>query len=321
MHRVNREEVELEKSVRRLMEKFHLRAVTVELATVLMRRFANNHDLVTRYIILFKDQIQAMEQEDVDALNNDPVAQNVVQRIRNGQQQQNDARRMQNGNQGQRNNIEEDPDVRDLGQQLALLPLTERNVRMFNNARQNQIPFEEKQFACQACDSMWWRRVPVRKMVSRCHRCRVKYEPVPLNRMWGAAEFRCTTCNRTFRGYGQMEVSSPCYSCGTPVTPTAIIPPRRQNRPRNRNPHSCAAEDCYNRREPHVPGTLCPHPRSRERSNLPKVLFASHVHDSTGSTVATCISQGSLLSNDINDLIMDDIAEASEEDDEDGSDN
>lgn len=316
MQRVNQEEVELEKSVRRLMEKFHRNAVTVEVATVLMRRFANNHDMVTRYIILCKDQIQALEQDDVDVLNDD-VVQNVIRRIRNGQQQQNDPRRMQNGNRVARNNIEEDNDVQQLARQLALLPLTERNVRMFNNANRNQIPSEERQFACQPCDSMWWRRVPARKMVSRCHRCKVKYEPVPLNRMWGAAEFRCTNCNRTFRGYGQMGVHSPCYSCGTPVVPIAIIPPRRPNGPRSRNPHSCSAEDCYNRREPHIPGTRCPHPRSRERSNLPKVLFASAVHDSTGSTVATCISQGSLLDVDINDLIMSDIRETSEEDDDD----
>ncbi|MGH0130653.1 UNVERIFIED_CONTAM: hypothetical protein FKN15_063119 [Acipenser sinensis] len=64
------EEISLEKSIRRLREKFYGK-VTVEKAAVLMRRYHNNHDLVCKDIILMKDL--NLDAQDRDTLMNDAV--------------------------------------------------------------------------------------------------------------------------------------------------------------------------------------------------------------------------------------------------------
>nr|XP_008117958.1 PREDICTED: repressor of yield of DENV protein isoform X2 [Anolis carolinensis] len=289
MDHSRQEEVELEKSVRRLREKFHGK-VDIPDAVVLMRQFSNNHDLACKRIILCKDELDDepdMDPEGRGRLGNDPVAQ--------ASDNENDK-------------------IKDIAQQLKVLSLTEENLRMFNQAKNNQILTRDRQFACQPCDIMWWRRVPKRKEVSRCHRCGTCYDPVPCKKMWGYAEFECPSCQRTFKGFGQMEVPSPCFGCHNTVFPSRILPPRRTQGPRSRHQHSCFAEDCFNRREPHVPGTHCVHPQSLRRNRLPKVLFPSEEHDSTGSTVDTCVSQGS-LQVDLDYLILEDLEEVDEEED------
>uniref|UniRef100_A0A452H607 Uncharacterized protein n=1 Tax=Gopherus agassizii TaxID=38772 RepID=A0A452H607_9SAUR len=261
--------VALEKSVRRLREKFYGR-VSVEEAVLLMHRYHNNHAMVCKVIVLCREQLGG---PPCCPLPSAPQA---------------------------------------IAQQLRVLPLTEQNLRMFDHASRNLIPSAERQFACQACDSTWWRRVPERKQVSRCRLCGKCYDPVPYDKMWGMAEFHCPSCNRSFRGSAQMGMASPCFICSTRVLPSRILSPHQVAGSRSRNPHSCYAEDCYNRREPHVPGTHCVHPRSRAKNRLPKVLFASLEHQSTGSTVATCLSQGSLALCDLDEFLLEDLAEESE---------
>ncbi|XP_072005552.1 shiftless antiviral inhibitor of ribosomal frameshifting protein [Engystomops pustulosus] len=296
------EELELEKSVRRLREKFHGN-IPIETAVLLMRKSGNNHVQVTTWIILLKDELNDIDQDDRVRLKKDKVAMNVINKLKKDSEKP-------------KPDLSSDKDIKDLAAKLKCLPLTEKNLKMFNNASENQIPSSDRQFACKDCDKMWWRRVPQRKEVSKCRGCHKKYDPVPYNKMWGIAEFHCHNCKRTFKGFAQMEVSSPCYLCGVPVLPSRILPPRRNSGPRTRNPHSCFAENCYNRREPYIPGLECVHPRSRTKHNAPKVLYPSTVHVSSGSTVATCLSQGSLTQCDVDDLILDDIQES----DEDGSD-
>ncbi|KAJ6654539.1 hypothetical protein lerEdw1_006846 [Lerista edwardsae] len=306
MHRERQDEVELEKSVRRLREKFYGK-VSIRDAVVLMRKFSKNHDLVCKHIILCKNQ-DGVDQDDSDSedagsLHDDPVALKVVAKLMREEEQK---------KQKPKSNPKNDKKIKEIAQQLKVLPLTENNVRMFENAQKNLIPPEDRQFSCKPCDSMWWRRVPRRKQVSRCRLCGQRYDPVPYDKMWGVAEFHCLSCHRTFRGLGQMGIPSPCYNCQAFVVPSCINPPCRVQGPRSRLQHSCFAEDCYNRREPHVPGTHCVHPRSRARTGLPKVIYPSQEHESTGSTVATCISQGSLFC-DIDELILEDLEEAEEE--------
>ncbi|XP_072255744.1 shiftless antiviral inhibitor of ribosomal frameshifting protein isoform X4 [Pyxicephalus adspersus] len=298
------EELELEKSVRRLREKFYGK-IPIETAVHLMRKFANNHEQVCTYIILCKDELNDIDPDDKNSLKKDKVAMNVINKLKKDKDTPKD--------------LSTDKDIQDLAEKLKHLPLTEKNLKMFNNATENCIPSNDRQFSCKECDKMWWRRVPQRKEVSRCHSCRKKYDPVPYNEMWGIAEFHCRACNRQFKGFAQMGCACPCYMCGTTVLPIRILPPRRDKGPRTRNPHSCFAEDCYNRREPHIPGMHCVHPRSREKNHQPKVLFASTQHVSSGSTVATCLSQGSLTQCDLEDLILDDIKETDEEESNDES--
>ncbi|KAI5620903.1 repressor of yield of DENV protein-like, partial [Silurus asotus] len=311
---------QLEKCVRRLREMFHGK-LPIDKSVLLMRRYRNNYQLVAKVIVLMKDQ--DLDDEDKWSLENDQVVKNVVEKLQNEEKEKetrndrpsgasNDAR---SSKQPKANKVpQDDKDIQELGKKLRVLPLTEKNKRMFDRAQQNQMPSVEHQFACEMCDKSWWRKVPERKRVSRCRLCRQKYEPVPADKMWGIAEFMCPYCTRSFKGFGRMDLGSPCYICRSIVMPTRILPPRKNlvNRGiRKRHQHSCLAEDCYNRQEPHVPDTECVHPVSRMRNGKPQVLNPSHLHISSGSTVNTCLSQGSLL-EDLYDIILDDIHEESE---------
>ncbi|XP_076866094.1 shiftless antiviral inhibitor of ribosomal frameshifting protein homolog isoform X2 [Brachyhypopomus gauderio] len=286
-----------------------------------MRRYGNNHRMVAMEIVLMKDR--DLDEDDEWSLENDPVVKNVVQKLEAEEREQDnkeerpsrvgaDSRKKSKANK----DPQEDRDIQDLGQRLRVLPLTEKNKRMFDQAQKDLIPSTIHQFACQQCDQDWWRRVPQRKRVSRCHRCRRRYDPVPPDKMWGIAEFFCPNCARSFKGFGRMDLGSPCYGCRAIILPSEILPPRRKvtDKLRVRYQHSCLAEDCYNRQEPHVPGTECVHPRSRMRNKKPRVVNPSQAHFSTGSTVATCVSQGSLVEQ-LYSLILDDIGEQDEESD------
>lgn len=161
-------------------------------------------------------------------------------------------------------------------------------------ARQKRIDsIDIRQFACRPCDSVWWRRVPGRKTVSKCHRCRIRYDAVPKESEWGVAEFTCGNCGNVFKGFGQMNNTfSPCYVCNDIAQPSKIFPKMRPSGERRRHTHSCYASNCFNRADGDILPGICVHPKSLGR----KVVTPSDQHISSGSTVDTFLTQDDLAS-------------------------
>lgn len=168
----------------------------------------------------------------------------------------------------------------------------------------NNIPAAFRQFACQPCDKVWWRKVPTRKVVSRCPVCKTEYDALPSNLEWGWAKFICRgdenqqhNCGKEFHGFAAMnKTQSVCYGCQSYSSPVEIIPPFKRSKMRNsRYRHSCTAPNCYNRSAPgpRAPAiNLCVHPKSLRR----QVVEPSRRHRSSGSTVKTFMTQHELLS-------------------------
>ncbi|XP_041033186.1 shiftless antiviral inhibitor of ribosomal frameshifting protein homolog isoform X2 [Carcharodon carcharias] len=224
MHQdVGEDEIELEKNIRRLRETFHARVIPKPVADSLMRRYDSDCNLVVQEIMRLRDQV-----DDAELGAEGPLT--------------NDAQDSSEDN--------DDHDIQEIADRLRILPLTEKNLRMFDSARCSKIPGSPRLFACPCCDRSWWREVPERKKVSRCRGCKIKYDAVPRDQEWGLAEYNCQYCNNFFRSFGQMGLPAPCYRCRNVVLPNIIIPPQQNRTPlRNerRSDHGCCAEDCYNR--------------------------------------------------------------------------
>ncbi|KAL4218304.1 hypothetical protein ACF0H5_023040 [Mactra antiquata] len=179
-------------------------------------------------------------------------------------------------------------------------------------ARRGEIGAEFRQFACQLCDNMWWRKVPTRKPVARCNgpQCnrRRRYKPIPRDEEYGWAKFYCGRCNKEFHAFAMMELrilglgligksQNYCYSrhCNNICEPEYILPPLKHRRPNRRIKHYCSGYNCYNRCPP-PPGTatipICVHPKSLQRRVHGP---GSDLHTSTGSTVKTFLTQDELM--------------------------
>ncbi|KAG1968921.1 shiftless antiviral inhibitor of ribosomal frameshifting protein [Pimephales promelas] len=100
-----REEIELEKSTRRLREKFH-GLVEIDKAVLLMRRYGNNHRMVAMCIALMADNDRELDEEDKSALNNDPVAKNVIVKLKADEKQQKEKPAKSSGSSGARSSAQ-----------------------------------------------------------------------------------------------------------------------------------------------------------------------------------------------------------------------
>ncbi|XP_022104414.1 repressor of yield of DENV protein homolog [Acanthaster planci] len=169
-------------------------------------------------------------------------------------------------------------DRRALPQNVA--PLTVDNLRQHNHTM-----MEQREFACQACQNVWWRKVFSYKPVSRCNRCHVRYDAVPRDRVFGWGKFRCH-CGNVFFGRAQAGVPSICFQCRASVLPDVdSIGPMQHNGPRQytRNRHAC---------------DLCNNGRIQPCPGYNRVLCPSLPHISTGSTASTFLTQQSHAYND-----------------------
>lgn len=196
------------------------------------------------------------------------------------------------------------------------------SVPVLEQVRSGRIQTDARLFACGPCDSVWWSRIPSRKPVSKCRRCRRRVDAIARDREWGWASFRCPQCQREFGGFCGIWVPSPCFTCGFVVLPYVIKPPNKERGDGgggfgggggrggggpHQLRHRCDAPNCSGRpqgrdrghpihfaRPDGLPMT-CVHPQTRRALGQPLVVIPSNPHDSTGSTVATFLSQEDLL--------------------------
>jgi len=146
-----------------------------------------------------------------------------------------------------------------------------------------------RQFSCECCKRVWWKRVRVCKQVSSCTRCKIRYDPIAADKEFGFGQFNCLNCSKTFIGYIQMGHTSPCYGCKTQCFPSYILQKKESVRSdiRTGNKHSC--DSCHGRGR-------C--------QKFKQILAFSDVHISTGSTLASLSFQGNLEERFIDDFDM-----------------
>ena len=129
-----------------------------------------------------------------------------------------------------------------------------------------------REFACEPCDRFWWKTVPRTKPVSKCPKCQIKYDALPREKEFGIGRYKCTVCKNWFYARCEATTLKPCFNCHSLVGAPYIHPK-------------------FIRRRPHHLFTVT---QLTFESAQKKVINASTVHDSTGSTESTFISQISM---------------------------
>lgn len=151
---------------------------------------------------------------------------------------------------------------------------------------------ELRQFACEKCDHVWWRTVSRIKAVAKCNHCHVKYDALPRDKEFGIGRYRCTNCNHSFFSRCEATSERPCFNCDNTVR-TPYIHPKFKPTHRTRQPVDPTTV-------PYIPpgsvagvstGARATPYAHAARMYRKKVVNASQVHDSTGSTASTFITQ------------------------------
>lgn len=145
------------------------------------------------------------------------------------------------------------------------------------NLQQHQKQFKElRQFGCQPCNRAWWKTVHAPKFVSRCRKCKVRYDAIPVELQHGRGVFECPCGHRWTNCKAKGQLEQDCKRCGHMVRVTSIgPPPRTPGQRRSAYRHSC--EGCA--------------------TGACQFQFVpSKKHQSTGSTVSTTASVVTLAS-------------------------
>lgn len=174
--------------------------------------------------------------------------------------------------------------------------MTENNPTLLTEAalRKHDILIgssELRQFACGPCNRPWWTFVPRTKPVSHCQNCYVRYDALERNKEFGIGRYICVPCEHTFYARCEATEKHICFKCQKLVGPP-FISPRLKPVIKWRPPES---------RFPYRRSTFVfPH--------VLQVINFSKPHDSTGSTVATFLTQD--LGSDIRVEVLLDHAQA-----------
>ena len=126
---------------------------------------------------------------------------------------------------------------------------------------------ELRQFACRKCNHPWWANVPRTKPVSTCRTCHVRYNALDREKEFGIGRFICLPCDHTFYGRCDATEMHICYKCQKLTGPPYISP---RFKPLSKSKRFFSTD---------------PHPRIHE------IIHASTPHDSTGSTIATFLTE------------------------------
>lgn len=158
-----------------------------------------------------------------------------------------------------------------------------------------------REFACASCDRVWWKTTPCTKPVSKCFICKTKYDALPREKEFGIGRYRCLECNNSFFARCEATTIRPCFNCDFVVRAPYIHPkfkPVKRNRPPVDPsmslfiPPKYPKKRLYLMRDPsrgHSEPVLIYIPLQTKPRH--KVINASKMHDSTGSTASTFITQ------------------------------
>lgn len=126
-----------------------------------------------------------------------------------------------------------------------------------------------RQFACGPCNHPWWKFVPRTKPVSDCRKCTLRYDALERSKEFGIGRYICLDCDHTFYARCEAMEKHICFKCNKLVGPPFISP--RFKPVVRRVPRS---------------------PFSKEYArHVLQVINPSTPHESTGSTVATFLTQ------------------------------
>ena len=194
---------------------------------------------------------------------------------------------------------------------------------------------ELREFACGSCDHFWWRVVPRTKPVSRCRKCNERYDALPRDKEFGIGRYLCTECGHSFNKKCTATDTFFCYNCKsevrtpyihpkflphsppTPKTPKQPPVPIPQRQPRLFIPPvlipQIQSQATQPPSVPYEPDKSKSHASPKFKKK--KVIHASTLHESTGSTISTILTQNEDLNYEFMTL-SDSSSESSESDDE-----